>query len=107
MSVTTTIDLSEFDAVTAYRGLPTITDGNPVRFFSDVESVSRCVNERMQQTGMTVERLADETGVPVEDVDELARTGLTSIGSAFRVFDRLGIRTSTLPAAYAGRITAS
>ena len=42
-----TLDLSKYDALTAYKGLPDEKEENPARFFPDTSSVRRCVRERM------------------------------------------------------------
>ena len=85
-----TLDLSKYDALTAYKGLPDEKEENPARFFPDTSSVRRCVRERMSVMGL--------------DAEELVETGLTSIRYVYRMFDLLHIRTETLPSAYAGRL---
>ena len=87
-----TLDLSKYDALTAYKGLPDEKEENPARFFPDTSSVRRCVRERRR------------AGVPLSSAEELAETGLTSIRYVYRMFDLLHIRTETLPSAYAGRL---
>lgn len=99
-----TLDLSKYDALTAYKGLPDEKEENPVLFFPDTSSIRRCVRERMSSMGLSVAELARRAGVPLSSAEELARTGLTSIRYVYRMFDLLHIRTETLPSAYAGRL---
>lgn len=99
-----TLDLSKYDALTAYRGLPVEEPENPVQFFPDTASVRRCVCERMSRMGLSAAEVAEEAGVPLSGAEELVETGLTSIRHVYRMFDVLRIRTETLPAAYAGRL---
>lgn len=99
-----TLDLSKYDALTAYKGLPDEKEENPARFFPDTTSVRRCVRERMSVMGLSVAEVARRAGVPLSSAEELARTGLTSIRYVYRIFDLLHIRTETLPSAYAGRL---
>ena len=87
-----TLDLSKYDALTAYKGLPDEKEENPARFFPDTSSVRRCVRERMSVMGLDAAELARRAGVPLSSAEELVETGLTSI------------RTETLPSAYAGRL---
>ena len=47
-----TLDLSKYDALTAYKGLPDEKEENPARFFPDTTSVRRCVRERMSVMGL-------------------------------------------------------
>ena len=90
-----TLDLSKYDALTAYKGLPDEKEENPVR---------RCVRERMSVMGLDAAELARRAGVPLSSAEELVETGLTSIRYVYRMFDLLHIRTETLPSAYAGRL---
>lgn len=99
-----TLDLSKYDALTAYKGLRDEKEENPMRFFPDTSSVRRCVRERMSGMGLSVAALADGAGVPLSSAEELVETGLTSIRYVYRMFDLLHIRTETLPSAYAGRL---
>ena len=99
-----TLDLSKYDALTAYKGLPDEKEENPVLFFPDTSSIRRCVRERMSSMGLSVAEVARRAGVPLSSAEELARTGLTSIRYVYRIFDLLHIRTETLPSAYAGRL---
>ena len=55
-----TLDLSKYDALTAYKGLPDEKEENPARFFPDTSSVRRCVRERMSVMGLD----AAEPGEP-------------------------------------------
>ena len=93
-----TLDLSKYDALTAYKGLPDEKEENPARFFR------RCVRERMSVMGLDAAELARRAGVPLSSAEELVETGLTSIRYVYRMFDLLHIRTETLPSAYAGRL---
>ena len=95
-----TLDLSKYDALTAYKGLPDEKEENPARFFPD----RRCVRERMSVMGLDAAELARRAGVPLSSAEELVETGLTSIRYVYRMFDLLHIRTETLPSAYAGRL---
>ena len=97
-----TLDLSKYDALTAYKGLPDEKEENPARFFPDTSSVRRCVRERMSVMGL--DAAARRAGVPLSSAEELVETGLTSIRYVYRMFDLLRIRTETLPSAYAGRL---
>ena len=99
-----TLDLSKYDALTAYKGLPDEKEENPARFFPDTSSVRRCVRERMSVMGLDAAELARRAGVPLSSAEELVETGLTSIRYVYRMFDLLHIRTETLPSAYAGRL---
>ena len=96
-----TLDLSKYDALTAYKGLPDEKEENPARFFPDTSSVRRCVRERMSVMGLDAAELARRAGVPLSSAEELAET---SIRYVYRMFDLLHIRTETLPSAYAGRL---
>ena len=89
-----TLDLSKYDALTAYKGLPDEKEENPARFF----------RERMSVMGLDAAELARRAGVPLSSAEELVETGLTSIRYVYRMFDLLHIRTETLPSAYAGRL---
>ena len=88
-----TLDLSKYDALTAYKGLP-----------DEKEENRRCVRERMSVMGLDAAELARRAGVPLSSAEELVETGLTSIRYVYRMFDLLHIRTETLPSAYAGRL---
>lgn len=59
-----TLDLSKYDALTAYKGLPDEKEENPARFFPDTSSVRRCVRERMSVMGLDAAELAGGAGVP-------------------------------------------
>ena len=74
-----TLDLSKYDALTAYKGLPDEKEENPARFFPDTSSVRRCVRERMSVMGLDAAELARRAGVPLSSAEELVETGLTSI----------------------------
>ena len=72
-----TLDLSKYDALTAYKGLPDEKEENPARFFPDTSSVRRCVRERMSVMGLDAAELAGRAGVPLSSAEELVETGLT------------------------------
>ena len=66
-----TLDLSKYDALTAYKGLPDEKEENPARFFPDTSSVRRCVRERMSVMGLDAAELARRAGVPLSSAEEL------------------------------------
>ena len=100
-----TLDLSKYDALTAYKGLPDEKEERTRRGSSpDTSSVRRCVRERMSVIGPDAAELARRAGLPLSSAEELVETGLTSIRYVYRMFDLLHIRTETLPSAYAGRL---
>lgn len=99
-----TLDLSKYDAVTAYRDLPVTKTEDSVQFFPDTASVRRCVRDRMSRLGLSADEMAKDAGIPLASVEELVNTGLTSIRNVYAIFDLLHIRTETLPSAYAGRL---
>lgn len=98
-----TLDLSKYDALTAYKGLPDEKEENPARFFPDTSSGPPLRARRMSSWSRR-RRTRQESRVPLSSAEELVETGLTSIRYVYRMFDLLHIRTETLPSAYAGRL---
>ncbi len=99
-----TLDLSKYDALTAYKGLPDEKEENPARFFPDTSSVRRCVPRTHVRHGSRRRRTRQESrGPPLKR--RRARGDRSDLHPLrVQMFDLLHIRTETLPSAYAGRL---
>ena len=98
-----TLDLSKYDALTAYKGLPDEKEENPARFFPTPLGPPLRARTHVRH-GSRRRRTRQESRGPLSSAEELVETGLTSIRYVYRMFDLLHIRTETLPSAYAGRL---
>lgn len=92
----TTLDLSQYNDVTAYADAVHRSEVH-VDYLSTPQAVARRVRESMDGRHLSMEQVAKDAHVSVQAVCSLRDRGLASLREARRVFAVLGIRVHSYP----------